>query len=501
MKLSKKEIKTFLFLFVYSFFLLLVLSPDSYLRDVYHRCDTAWFFMCGKAWMSGMIPYVDFADSKGPLLWLVYGCGYLIHHYSYVGVFWMSSLFYAVSFWFAFKLSLMYVNRNGAIVILALLSIALFWHNFHNEVRAEDFCYPFVFGGLYSVCRVLKGVDKRSLVRLSFLMGVCMMGCLLIKWSVTLMMSGLAFVLLYSSFRKKMYEGLYGGVIGMFAMFLPFLIYFLFKGNLGAFVTEYFCNTYSTVSKPFIEMLSSYLQGWMHLQKPFILFLVGLVLFCRKLKVSYWLLFGYFTFLSLAIIAPYPHYWSILLPFSIFLFILLIRYIEYRICIGLLGTLAISVVIVCLGMCLNIHSDISFVFQKDVKRQNYYDVSQLMSLTKNPKVMFNDQEHGVGILADALPACKYWARQTGASSFMDEEREKALNVRRPDFIVNSEFVQPQYAISSASLEKLGYVYCGMAMGISSENRVYCKKELYRKLPHVQIRTIDLLMKKNLFKEK
>lgn len=74
MDLTKnKAAKAFCLLFVYSFFILLVLSPDSYIYDLYHRCDTAWFFMCGKAWMNGMVPYVDFADSKGLLLWLIYG--------------------------------------------------------------------------------------------------------------------------------------------------------------------------------------------------------------------------------------------------------------------------------------------------------------------------------------------------------------------------------------------------------------------------------------------
>ena len=28
--------------------------------------------------MNGMVPYVDFTDSKGPSLWLIYGIGYLL---------------------------------------------------------------------------------------------------------------------------------------------------------------------------------------------------------------------------------------------------------------------------------------------------------------------------------------------------------------------------------------------------------------------------------------
>lgn len=76
--------------FIISFCVLFFLSPDSYTHDLYDRIDTGWFFTCGKAWMNGMIPYVDFADSKGPLLWLIFGIGYLLSPNNYLGMFWIS---------------------------------------------------------------------------------------------------------------------------------------------------------------------------------------------------------------------------------------------------------------------------------------------------------------------------------------------------------------------------------------------------------------------------
>ena len=51
--------------------MLLMLSIDSPCYEVWGRLDSSWFFTSGKAWMNGMTPYVDFADSKGPLLWLM----------------------------------------------------------------------------------------------------------------------------------------------------------------------------------------------------------------------------------------------------------------------------------------------------------------------------------------------------------------------------------------------------------------------------------------------
>ena len=92
----------FLFLMGYAFLLLFILSTDSYTHDLFPRVDSACFFTAGKAWMNGMVPYVEFTDSKGPLLWLIYGIGYLISHHDYIGVFWISCLWYSFTFYYMF---------------------------------------------------------------------------------------------------------------------------------------------------------------------------------------------------------------------------------------------------------------------------------------------------------------------------------------------------------------------------------------------------------------
>ena len=86
--------KLFGLLFILALGVLFIISPDSYTHDLFFRIDTAWFFTCGKAWMNGMIPYIDFADSKGPLLWLIYGIGYLLSPHNYLGMFWLSVVLY-----------------------------------------------------------------------------------------------------------------------------------------------------------------------------------------------------------------------------------------------------------------------------------------------------------------------------------------------------------------------------------------------------------------------
>lgn len=49
-----------LFSFVVQFFV----DYDSPLHYGFKHIDGAWFLMCGKAMMNGLVPYVDFTDSK-----------------------------------------------------------------------------------------------------------------------------------------------------------------------------------------------------------------------------------------------------------------------------------------------------------------------------------------------------------------------------------------------------------------------------------------------------
>ena len=99
--------------------LLFIISPDSYTHDLYARYDSAWFFMCGKAWMEGLTPYVDFADSKGPLLWLIYGIGYLISPYNYIGVFWLSCLWYSIIFYITYLTARIFLSGRRQAVVCA----------------------------------------------------------------------------------------------------------------------------------------------------------------------------------------------------------------------------------------------------------------------------------------------------------------------------------------------------------------------------------------------
>ena len=92
--------KAIILCFLWGVTILFFVSPDSYTHDLFYRWDTAWFYTCGKAWVEGLKPYVDFADSKGPLLWFIHGIAYIISPYNYLGIFWLSTIAYTIIFYY-----------------------------------------------------------------------------------------------------------------------------------------------------------------------------------------------------------------------------------------------------------------------------------------------------------------------------------------------------------------------------------------------------------------
>ena len=61
------DTKVLLLFTLWSFIIQLFLSNDSPFFGLTHRIDSAWFFMEGKAFITGMRPYVEFTDFKSRL--------------------------------------------------------------------------------------------------------------------------------------------------------------------------------------------------------------------------------------------------------------------------------------------------------------------------------------------------------------------------------------------------------------------------------------------------
>lgn len=70
---SRVKMKALAALTLFTIVVMFFVSNDSPFANVNNHVDSAIFFMSGKAWANGLMPYVDFSDSKASPMVDIYG--------------------------------------------------------------------------------------------------------------------------------------------------------------------------------------------------------------------------------------------------------------------------------------------------------------------------------------------------------------------------------------------------------------------------------------------
>ena len=498
-------LRTLLLCALYAFVLLFFLSPDSYLRDLYGHFDSAIFFMCGKAWMNGLTPYVDFADSKGPLLWLIYGLGYLLNHHSYVGVFWISILFYTATLYIAYKLSRLFLEPRPAALCVAILPLALFFYYWHFEIHAEDFCYTFVMYSLYALCKVIKeeNLPRSTYMWLCVGMGISFMACLLIKWNIAGMIGSTMLCVFILSFKHKAWALCIGGMAaGAIVLALPFVVYFLAFADFGAMIQENFVNTFLTMNgRSSVLDVLTFDRQMLIKEKLTIALLVGMAIFTWQYKRYFWLLLCFLIFRIGIGAGDLGHYYTILMPYALCFLIAAAAFIFSKLpqlerWMPLWCVLAAVLAVAC-----NVWHVNDVLCKPDAQRQAYYSAVYVMSQVEKPKVFWcTSIEGGFGAPVDALPACRYWTKQKGATEEMLAERDEVMRKGIPDFFLLYIWSTPEESMEYPILTALGYEQYVVIEHLYGDLNftLYGRPGLKLPPPDFHVSQWDVWLKRNIF---
>ncbi len=456
--LSKSQIAGILAL--WTIIVLMVCNIDSYLYAQCGQFDSAVFFMCGKALMNAMIPYTEFTDSKGVLLWFIYGVGYLIDHYSYVGVFWLACLNIWVTLLIAYRTAQLWFDDKVSLLAALLLIIPLTYWNFYTETKAEHFCWPAVAWGIY----VLMRGERQECIdfKHGFWLGVGVVTCLMLKWSVALMMLSLVTSVGWMAWRNKtLLRYVTSFFSGMIASFLPFAIAFTCWENWHDMWQEYFVNTLASVSVPMSETLSIYAQEWMSMitTHRFLYLLYVLPVFSLWKREKWFTtalpaLCGLF-FIALSIRHDqFGHYISVVGPFAILAIIVLFVYLKQYALLRLRYVAAVGILTVGYVCWGSIRYTDSFCTKAGEKFDKYMALSATMSQVEQPRIIIVGQERGV-CMASTLPGTRYWITQMGRTEKMWQEQMAALNSGVADFVIL--FGSDSFAMKN-HVESFGYHY-------------------------------------------
>lgn len=214
----RTRLKAFIVLSIYMIVTVFLVTLDNpWLRSPFGglgHIDSAMFFMGGKAWANGLTPYVDFTDSKGPLLWLMHLVAYLISHDSYLGIMILLAVVMSFAIYFSW-LTAVRILGNARVAFWAAAPMPIMWFLCLNfmDTRVETFAQlPMAYLFYVMVC----GMRSPTLLSrsMAFWSGVSLMSMLLIKWNLVAFggLIVLGQVLICFNYDKSLiYRYLWGG--------------------------------------------------------------------------------------------------------------------------------------------------------------------------------------------------------------------------------------------------------------------------------------------------
>ena len=501
--------KIYLKCLLLAFIVLFLISPDSYTRDLFGHYDSAWFFMAGKAWMNGLKPYIDFADSKGPLLWLIYGIGYLISPYNFIGVFWLNVLSYSVVFYYVYKISFIFIkHEKGSLAVTLLMIASFFYTGFHTEIRSEDWSQLFVVYTFYRICFSLfteKGATKKAIRETCFTIGLSLAGTFLIKYNTTIMLGIVSSYFIYALLRERnnLLVPILCIICGFVCITFPFYLYMIRNGLFNNFIQEYFTNTIQTIDS--VNNINAYIHEWLYMftDIKFILFLVICITGCIYLsrivsKHKHFFLFSFFAFYGIAIHHGNGSdgYFCICLFFPIWACISIVdklntSQLKYTIIIVLLYTF-------CSNSFSRGYLSQTWFFIDNQLRRDYYNIAYYMSQKKNPTItyyMCYDKGHGTPV--NSLPGTTYWSTQTGATTNMIRSIHQSLEGKSADFIITDSQLKPINSNDSI-IKSYGYKPIYRFERGNIIYIFYTKHNLQDPPSDFHVSSMDILLKRNIF---
>lgn len=225
----KKDKYVLLSFLIFSFISLFFGTKSSLFYSFNDWVDPNAYFTMAKGWVNGYIPYKDLFDHKGPLLYVIFGIGYIISNDSFFGMYILQSISLTIVLYFIYKLAHLFICREYAYLVSFLFSIVYFRTNMQGA-SCEEFILLFQTIGLYLFFKHFIDKDNpRNLYNL-FIQGLLIGSILLIKFNLIIFwffpLSAIIIQCIIDRNYKLSIQYIATTILGILTIILPFAIYF-----------------------------------------------------------------------------------------------------------------------------------------------------------------------------------------------------------------------------------------------------------------------------------
>ncbi|MBB4037957.1 hypothetical protein GGR21_003881 [Dysgonomonas hofstadii] len=465
-KASKEDKIIYSLLFLFALLVCFFNTKNSPFYLFNDWCDPNIYFSIGKGVFNGKIPYKDLFDHKGPLIFLIYGIGYLISNMTLSGIFLIQVCLWTVSMIYAYKLSMLFLDRTFSFTI-ALLYSTLLYSKSGTGGSADEFIVPAITISFYYFITFFVSQYKEDHLRhkIMLIQGICFGVAFFIKFSVAVFWIPLLLSIYYQSYSAKKYKEMAYDVLyflgGFMVLCVPICLYFAVNGAFDDFIFAYFRfnSMYANTGFDFDVLMNivartiKLVLGF-YIAFPLVLFGLGMLLFSRKYikeKAPRMGIFFAFVLLYLPMVNSVNHNLYAYINLYIFalmgliiLVSILAKYIKikYR---YTLGALAIVVVLL-----LNIYNQGFLLYSPNMLNADKSKVwqnqfAEIINKEPAPTLLDLGLDKGVYTAANLVPAYKYFFHPLIDDRLFPEIRkshEELIKNKEPFFVISSGFSFP-----------------------------------------------------------
>lgn len=249
MEIKLKRYKIQIISFLTAFVTLLICSKCSFLYVFNDWVDANCFMTVGKSMFTGNVLYRDIYEQKGPLLYFLYGIGWLFSDDSFHVIFIFEVVAGTVFLYYSYctarilwkNISWIWIPIMGAMVYSSV--------SFAFGGSAEEFCLPFLAYALYTfVAYYFNDKEKERIISYKkvFFLGI-FGGCVLwIKYTFLGLYIGFVVAIsieyMLTGKRKELFQSAGVFLLGTVVASAPWFLYFAYNHALTDLWNVYFYN-------------------------------------------------------------------------------------------------------------------------------------------------------------------------------------------------------------------------------------------------------------------
>ena len=225
---------------------LFLCTKSSPLYPLNEWVDANIYFTIGKGMMHGYVPYLNLYDQKGPVAFLLFGLASLVSGTSFLGVYFLETIAFSFFLYAAYRIVALYTEKYALLALPVLSAFILGSLSFSHGGSLEELMMPLFAWSLYDTLRYFKEsypqkpVPLGMIARNALFAGVMLFGKFTFLAFYIAWMGVLAISQLIAKHVKRAFSASALFLAVMFAVGIPFVIYFAANGALNDFFHYYF---------------------------------------------------------------------------------------------------------------------------------------------------------------------------------------------------------------------------------------------------------------------